>query len=93
MQCQFLNKRVALRQGEIRLFLLSEVELDSAVLHQDVREERTLGQLLARDVVARPEPLAVFGECHLHLLAALKVLNEGTRCHCEGMTLKCAVYS
>lgn len=86
LQLQLLDKCVALWWRKIWLLLLSEVELYSAVLHQDVWEERTTSQLLTRDAVARPEPLAVFGERHLHLLSTLKILQEGTRVHSEGRT-------
>ena len=76
LQFHILDEGVSFWEREERLLFLSEVELDGTVLHQDVGDESAPSQLLARNTKRHVQPLAVFGESHLHLFVVFKVLDK-----------------
>lgn len=70
-----VNEGVSLWWWEEGLRLLSKVKLDGAVLHQDVGEESAAGERFLGRPESDAERHAVLGEAHLHLVAAVKVLQ------------------
>lgn len=71
-----VNEGVSLWWWEEGLRLLPKVELNSAVLHQDVREKSAARQLILGRTEGDAERHAILGVAHLHLIATIKVLQE-----------------
>lgn len=69
-----VNEGVSLWWRVEGLRLLSKVELDGAVLHQDVREESAACQRILGRAEGNAERHAVLREAHFHLIA-IKVLH------------------
>lgn len=75
LHLQIVNIRVSLWRGKVWLRLLSEVELNSAVLHQDMREQRSACQCLLGCPKSHAQRHTIFRKAHLYLFTAFKVLK------------------
>lgn len=71
-----MNEGVSLWWGEVWLRLLSKVELDGTVLHQDVREQSTVRQLILGRPESNAQPHSILGVAHLNLITIIKVLHR-----------------
>lgn len=71
-----MNEGVSLWWREVWLRLLSKVELDGTVLHQDVREQSTARQLILGRPESNAQPHSILGVAHLDLITIIKVLHR-----------------
>lgn len=60
--------------GKVRLRLLSKVELNSTILHQDMRKQGTAGQRILGCPEGNTQPHSILRKAHLHLVTTVKVL-------------------
>lgn len=72
---QIVDVCVSLWRGEVRLPLLSKVELNGTILHQHMREQCTACQCLLGCPESHTQPHTVFRIAHLHLITAVEVLK------------------
>lgn len=72
---------VSLWWREVRLQLLSKVELNSTILHQDVRKQGTACQRLLGCPKSHAQPHSVLRKAHLHLVTTVEVLKWQEKQH------------
>lgn len=72
---EIVDEGVPLWWSVVWLWLLSKVELNSTILHQDMREQGPTCQCLLCGLESNTQPDSIFGEAHLNLVTAVKVLK------------------
>lgn len=88
---KIVNVGVSLWWWEVWLRLLSKVELNSTILHQDMREQSAACQRLLGCPKSHAQPHSVLRKPHLYLIATVKVLKFQPWGRQKNiMTLKCS---
>lgn len=75
LHLQIVDEGVSLLWGEVRLSLLSKVELNRTILNQDVREQGTACQGFFGCPESHTQMHSILREAHLHLVTTVKVLK------------------